>query len=129
MTTVRWVLRDTSTGAQWTMPINPDSMSSPFSARNMKYAGGWAKDRRLRAIAGARAPVEWEWSGAIRSKSHYDRLVEWAEKSVAVDVTDHLGRTFRVYLVEFTPTDRRPTPRVSWRFRYTMKALILERVG
>lgn len=127
--TTRWVLLDTVTAATWTMPLNPDSMSSPFPRRNLKFSHGWRADQRVRAFSGAREPIEWEWSGVIRSKSHYDSLVEWAEKSVAVDVTDHLGRTFRVFLTEFNPLDRRPTPRVEWRLRYTMKALILERVA
>jgi len=129
MTTTRWVLRDTATDETWTMPINPDSMSSPFQGRAFKFGRGTRLDQRVRAFSGSREPVEWEWGGVIRSKSHYDRLTQWAEKSVAVDVTDHLGRTFRVFITEFTPTDRRPTPRVSWRLRYTVKALILERVG
>lgn len=129
MATVRWTLRDTATNETWTMPINPDSMSSPFPARTLKFGNGWRGDQRVRAFSGSRAPVAWEWGGVIRSKTHYDRLTEWAEKSVAVDVTDHLGRTFRVVIEEFNPADRRPTPRVSWRLRYTMKALILERVG
>lgn len=129
MTTTRWVLRDTATDVEWTMPINPDSMSSPLPRRALKFGYGFRKDPRVRAFSGAREPIEWEWGGVIRSKSHYDRLVEWAEKSVAVDVTDHLGRTFRVFITEFNPTDRKPTPQVTWRLRYTMKALILERVG
>lgn len=127
--TTRWVLRDTATNAEWTMPINPDSMSSPYQRRNLKFAYGNARDPRVRTFSGSRPPVEWEWGGVIRSKSHYDALVAWAEKSVAVDVTDHLGRTFRVFITEFNPTDRRPTPRASWRLRYAMKALILERVA
>jgi hypothetical protein len=127
--TTRWVLRDTATNATWTMPINPDSMGSPYQGRNLRFARGNPRDPRVRTFSGTQAPVEWEWAGVIRSKSHYDALVAWAEKSVAVDVTDHLGRTFRVFITEFNPADRRPTPRVSWRLRYTMKALILERVG
>jgi len=128
MTVIRWVLRDTSTLVEWTMPINPDSMTSPFARRSFKFAHGWRKDQRPRAFSGSRQPHEWEWSGVIRSKSHYDSLVEWAEKSVAVDVTDHLGRTFRVFLSEFAPVDRKANAQVPWRLRYTMKALILERV-
>lgn len=128
MSTVRWTLRDTATLVLWTMPINPDSMSSIHPRRNLRFGYGTRTDPRIRAFSGSREPIDWEWSGVIRSKSHYDQLVLWAEKSVAVDVTDHLGRTFRVFITEFNPTDRKPTPTVPWRLRYTMKALILERV-
>ena len=68
-------------------------------------------------------------SRANLTEAIFPSLPRSPKKSVAVDVTDHLGRTFRVVIEEFNPTDRRPTPRVSWRLRYTMKALILERVG
>lgn len=126
MATVRWVLRDTVTDATWTMPINPDAMTSPFDRRVFKFARGWRKDNRVRTFMTPSTPAEWEWSGVIRSKDHYDRLVEWAEKSVAVDVTDHLGRTFRVFITDFEPTDRRPTPRTPWRLRYAMKSRVME---
>ena len=104
-------------------------MSSPLPRRSLKFGYGWRRDGRVRTFAGPGEASEWEWSGAIRTKEHYDRLVEWAEKSVAIDVTDHLGRTFRVFITEFNPIDRRSTPRTPWRLRYTMKARVLERVG
>lgn len=126
---IRWVLRDTVTGETWTMPINPDLMGSPFPRKQFKHGLGWRRDGRLSTFRGPSPAVEWEWAGVIRTKEHYDRLAQWAAKSVAVDVTDHLSRTFRIYITEFNPVDRSPTPRVPWRLRYTMKARILERVG
>ena len=125
----RWLLRDTATNAQWRMPINPDSMTSPLPRRQMKHAGGWRADQRVRTFITTPEATEWEWSGVIRTQAHYDQLVTWARKNVAVDVTDHLGRTFRVFITDFNPTDRRPTPHVPWRLRYSMKARILERVS
>lgn len=126
--TVRWVLRDVETDEQWTMPINPDSMSSPDPKRTLRVAGGLVT-RRRRVFEGPPPPIEWEWGGAIRTKAHYDSLESWAAKGVEVDVTDHLGRTFRVAITDFVPQDRRPTTQTPWRLRYTMKATILRRLA
>lgn len=129
MITQRWTLADVATSEVWTMPINPDSMSSPIRRRNLRYALGGRQDRRLRAMRVAAPAEDWEWSGVIRTQAHYDALLAWAKKPGAIDVTDHLGRTFRVVITDFVPTDRKPTRRTTWRLRYTMKTKLLEEIA
>lgn len=129
MITQRWTLRDTQTNEVWTMPINPDSMTSPVRRRQLRFALGGRRDGRIRAMRVAAEAEDWEWSGAIRTQAHYDALLAWADKAVPVDVTDHLGRTFRVVITDFNPTDRKPTRRTSWRLRYTMKTKMLEEIA
>lgn len=127
--TLRWALIDHSVPETWVMPINPDSMSSPvMKRRQLTFGNGYRQDTRVRTFERPAPAMEWEWSGVIRTQEHYDQLVHWAEKGVAVVVQDHLGRVFRVFITDFLPTDRTPTHRTSWRMRYTMKARILERV-
>lgn len=127
--TIRWALIDDTVPETWVMPINPDSMSSPvMKRRQLTFGNGYRADGRVRTFERPAPAMEWEWSGVIRTKEHYDQLVHWAEKSVAVVVQDHLNRVFRVYITDFLPTDRSPTYRTSWRMRYQMKARILERV-
>lgn len=126
--TVRWVLHDVATDESWTMPINPDSMSSPLSKRVLRVTTGQIGGRK-RVFQTPPQPQEWEWSGVIRTKAHYDALVDWAKRSVEVDVTDHLERTFRVFINAFVPEERPPTPQTPWRGRYTMKTTILGRIA
>lgn len=128
--TNRWVLTEVSTGATWTMPINPDQMSSPHQDRAINTAFGTRKGHdRLRTFVTPSPAKEWSWGGVIRTKAHYDALEEWAKKPGKVRVTDHLGRTFEVMIQAFQPEDRDPTARVTWRLRYQMSTLLLRRVS
>lgn len=127
---MRWTLTEVATGATWTMPINPDSMTSPLRQREFTTARGvGGRIKQVRVFQSAAQPVEWEWSGVIRTKAHYDALEEWIKKPGKVRVNDHLGRTFEVMLQTFEPEDRQPTHQTSWRLRYTMKALVLREVA
>lgn len=113
------------------MPINPDQMSSPHQARQLQtsYGGTRSSVDRFSSFETPMDAKEWSWSGVIRTKEHYDKLEEWAKKSGKVRVTDHLGRTFEVFIQSFDPEDRKPNANVSWRLRYTMTALLLRRVS
>lgn len=124
----RWTLKDTTTDEVWEMPINPDSMTSPEPDRQLSFGQGFRKNTRLRTYARPSEAKEWEWSGVIRTQAHHDTLHEWALRGVPVEVSDHLGRTYRVVIAKFDVTDRRPTKTVSWRLRYTMSVRIVRRV-
>lgn len=121
--TIRWTFTDTATNETYTLPINPNTMS-PVGAR--------VSLKRVRGIYGVvstrQVPTQTEFSfgGVINTQAHYDALLTWVAKTVAVIVTDHLGRSFRVYLDSFVPTDRSPRPSLRTRWTYTVKATLLE---
>lgn len=127
MTTTRWILYDPVAVETWTMPINPDSVSPiPARKRSLRFARGQRADQRVRTMA-TPAPIgEFTWAGVIRTEAHYNTLVAWAKKTNAIQVTDHRGKVYRVFINSFDPTDRPPTRRTSWRLRYTMKTSLLE---
>lgn len=128
--TTRWVLTEVDTGATWTMPINPDQMSSPHQDKSISTAFGTkAGHERLRTFVTPSPAKEWSWGGVIRTKQHYDQLELWAKKPGKIRVTDHLGRTFEVVIQGFVPEDRQPRPGVMWRMRYEMSTLLLRRVS
>lgn len=126
--TQRWVFFDAVANETWTVPINPNSMTpvDRTKPRNLRHSHGWAKDQRVRTFVGKPPAIEWGFGGVIRTKAHYDELVRWTEKTNAITITDHIDRVFLVYLTQFDPTDRKPTPRVPWRLTYTVKATLLE---
>jgi len=131
--TSRWVFTDEVADETWTVPINPDSMTSPEPpAKNVTFASGKVNDLhnngRTVTFLGKPTSREWEFGGAIRTQAHYEGLVAWAAKTNDVLVTDHIGRTWRVLITDFLPTERPPTPRTPWRLRYTVKTTIIERV-
>ena len=126
----RWTFVDTVTSETWTVPINPDSMSSPFPTRQFVHAKGFAGGlNRTRTFLAKPQATVIEFGGVIRTKAHHDALEAWARKTVPIELTDHLARSWRVYVTEFIPTDRRPTARTPWRLRYSMKVDFLERIS
>lgn len=124
----RWTFVEVETGETYEMPINPDSMNSPFPERQFATSW-WGLARRLRSNQTPSPAREWEFAGVIRSQAQHDALEEWASKPGLINVTDHLGRTFTTLFTAFEPTDRRPTPNTPWRLRYSMKALVLRRIA
>lgn len=129
----RWIFHDTVTDEVWTVPINPDSMTSPEPKRALSPVPGHPKNLlRPRALRTASDPTPWSFSGAIRTQTHLDTLNQWASREVAVDITDHIDRTYRVYIEKFTPVQRRThntygTLTSHW--RYTVDTTILERLA
>jgi hypothetical protein len=112
------------------MPINPDSMSSPHQDRQISTSYGTRYGvNRLRSFVTPSPAKEWTWGGVIRSEAHYDALLAWVKKPGKVRVTDHLGRTFEVFIQAFEPEDRKPTPQTPWRLRYTVTTLLLRRIS
>jgi hypothetical protein len=129
MTVIRWTLTDPATSESWTMPINPNAMTSPQTAKTLRHAYGIRRGvDRVRTFKTPNPAVQWEWSGVIRSKEHYDDYVYWASKTGEVHVTDHLGRTWEVFMASFEPEDRQPMANVPWRLRYKVRALLIGRV-
>jgi hypothetical protein len=125
----RWTLKDTVTNEVYTMPINPDSMTSPEPDRNLSFGPGWRlNSTRNRTHQTPSDAKEWQFSGPIRTQAHHDALFEWATRDVPVEVSDHLGRTYRVVISQLNVTERRPTKTVPWRLRYEMTTRIVRRV-
>lgn len=126
----RWVFTEVDGGAAYTVPINPDKMSSPFHEREFQHAYGGRRngERPFHTVESSPRPKEWTFEGVIRTQAHHDALELWSRKPGLVRITDHLGRTFEVLLTSFEPTDRRPNARTSWRLRYVMKALVLRQI-
>jgi hypothetical protein len=132
--TTRWIFNDAVASETWTVPVNPDSMTSPEPpAKNVRYARGKIVDQGgdPRTVTFLNKPTsrDWEFGGVIRTQAHYEALAAWADKTNEVTITDHLGRVWLVYITDFIPTDRRPTRQTFWRLRYTMKTKIIERVS
>ena len=127
----RWTFRDVETGEVWTMPINPNTMSSPEQTRDLRTARGTRRlQNRVRTIARPPAITEWSFGGVIYTKEHYDTLAAWARRSGVIEITDHTGRSWQVMMRSFQPKDRAPRgPNRMWRFTYSMNVVILRKVA
>lgn len=131
VTTLRWTFTEVDTSETYTVPINPDAMTSPFKDRSLEHAASkrFGGSTAITSFRHADSPKEWEFSGVIRTQAHHDALKAWEQKPGLIHISDHLGRVFEVMLTSFAPTDRKPTGGVTWRLRYVMKALVLRQVS
>lgn len=121
MAHLRWTFTDPTTGETWTVPLNPNTMSSPHPPRNiqaMATTGG----RAIMTEAPV-APYEWTFGGEILTAEHYAKLKEWSEKKNQVVVSDHYGRRITLAFVHFSPEPKRALRRY-WRNTYQMRTLV-----
>lgn len=109
---------------EWTVPINPREMSSPFPEKAVSVHQTTALDGRALLYEGSTPPPNWTFSGAILDWDHYWRLQVWSGKSNRIRITDHFGRHLWCYLLKFDPEPVR-APNRYWRHNYTMSALVL----
>jgi hypothetical protein len=126
---IRWSLRHPGTGVTYTMPINPNTMTNPHGPRQTIGYVASPIDGAVRARRGRRMPQEWAFGGVIRTQDHHDALRDWCSSPDLVELTDHLARRWLVRLVAFEPEERRPTPYVTWRFRYMIRCYVYRRLA
>lgn len=119
----RWIFYDTVTLATWTVPLNPNSMSSPFLDQSTSPGVRSPIDGTMRVRRSPRNAKEWEFAGVVRAQEHHDTLIAWAGKTNLLHITDHYGRKFAVRIRSIDMEDRKPTPNTPWRLRYRVQAL------
>lgn len=122
--TTRWVFLDTVTSETWTVPMNPNAMTSPLL--DHATTPGTVSPIDARHYGARRvlsAPKEWKISGLVRTQSHHDLLIYWASKTDLLHITDHYGRTFAARIRSIDMQDRKANRNVPWRLRYSINAL------
>jgi hypothetical protein len=125
----RWVFFDPIMNETWTVPLNPNQMTSPWPARKFAYRTTTAGRGGANVIYEGRADLaQWQFSGILLDKTHYDELLYWSQKANSVHVTDHLGRTFKVLFDQF---DAKPKAAYGkpWKHDYTMTCAVFPPVG
>ena len=111
----------------YTMPVNPNVMSTPMNQVRM--------DPRTDGTApyGHRAPTvpgELSFGGLLYGQAQYNALATWVATGGLTVIVDHLGRTFSVIPVRFEPEDRRSGLRKGLlRWKYTVTCLLMGQLG
>lgn len=127
--TVRWVLVHEDDATTITLSINPNTMDSFPRDRSLTtaYPSRNTQDRQ-RTFQSPSTPPSVKWGGVVRTQAQYEALRTWVRKPGVVEVTDHLGRTFRVVMQSFVP-DRKGRRPGSYRMKYTITAQWIERTA
>lgn len=124
----RWRFEDPAdtnpTTRVYTLPWNPNKMSSPFPERNITFEGTTALDGQPLMWESIAAPASWSFGGVTKDDAHYEALRSWVyDRQGRLYVWDHYGRRLTVSMKKFDPE-----PKTSighrWRHTYTITALV-----
>lgn len=124
----RWRFRDETVdpAVEYTVPVNPNQMSSPFSERSVTVATTTAVDGQPLVTEGQRQPKEWTFSGVILDEGHLESLREWANRPAVIYIYDHYRRRFTTLLKGFDVVPGRRSVQFPYHHTYTMNALVFE---
>lgn len=118
-----WIWEDATDGTTQIMPINPNDGASPQYEKSLNKKRTTAG--RVIVQEGLGAPVQFDFSGALLTKEHYDFILNIWRKRHLVRLTDDLGRTFTIYLESFKP-QRKLSRTYPWRHTYQATAVIVD---
>lgn len=120
-----WVFDD-GAGDTYTVPINPNKMTSPYPEKAITTHVTTAVDGNTLYFQGRSAPANWQFGGKILDKDHYDNLRKWVYEKGRIVITDHFNRAISCLLLKFDPVP--PAPAQSrvhyWNHDYTITALV-----
>jgi len=123
---IRWVFHDpTGADPDYTVPINPNVMSSIYPKKTMTMETTTAVNGKVLLWQGMTKPVEWSFGGEILDETHFENLRHWVyDKNYRIQITDHFGRVLKVVLESFEPTPKRAI-NVYWRHQYTVTGILI----
>jgi hypothetical protein len=118
-----WIWEDATDGTTQIMPINPNENASPKYQKNL--AKKTTTSGRVIIQEGAATPSQFDFSGALLTKEHYDFILNIWRKRHLVRLTDDLGRKFTIYLESFQP-QRKLSKTYPWRHTYQATSVIVD---
>ena len=119
---VPWVFKDIAGNDEYEFAINPIDASVPSLERTVTTK--YTTDGTAINIEGRIKPQKFEFSGTILHEAHYRKMEEWFAKSSQISLTDDLGRSYWIVLLNFSPT-RNYSPDYPWRHEYNCTANVL----
>lgn len=120
---VRWVFHDPKLNETWTVPKNPDAMTSPYPTRKYVYNSTTAGPAGVSVANEAHAdPTQWQFSGLVTDQNHFDSLVKWSRKQNRFSIIDHFGRALIVSIDKIDMVPRRVNPMFGRYWTHTYSA-------
>lgn len=118
----KWTFFDPNGSTTATFLINPNEGGTPSRRRNIAYVNTAAPDGRTLMFEGRRDPNAIEFSGVILESAQIDMFNTWFEKGNQIRMTDDLGRSFWIVILEFTPKRIYKAQR-PWKHTYSVRAV------
>lgn len=121
---MRWRFDDPTDNSFYVFEISAREGGSPSYAKQVSSKSTSGPGGAVIIAEGRDQPQDFTFSGTLLTQEHFDAMVTWFSKRHAVLLTDDLGREFRIYLTEFTPTRKRAAQAL-FKHDYTCKALVV----
>lgn len=122
---VKWQFHDPSLGEDYTFEINPNEDGLPGYQKNFAYQNTTAPNGKVLMFEGLEEPRQGSFSGVTLSENQHLAFIHWYEKRNQIEVTDDLGRTFKIVITGYEPT-RRWTRSHPYRHDYTMNYVVVD---
>lgn len=113
----------------WIFPLNPKRMTSPHVQHETTLTPNSAIDGSTRTWRKPPKPYEWQFEGSVRTRAHYDTLLEWFARCRRLHVTDHFSRTWDIQIVSVDMTPLHTSRTVEWRYSYVVKTFMYGRIS
>lgn len=125
MAVQRWVFTDLLTSETYTVPLNPDAMTTPWLQRNVTAKKTTAIDGNIIMQEGSPTFAAWTFSGKAIDAAHYEKLRHWCyDIPNRISITDHFGRVIVCVPTLFDAQPQRDTRRY-WLHTYTITATVV----
>lgn len=127
---LRWVFHDPAARqADYTVPINPNTMTGPYPPRTLLQDGlpAGRGDGAMLVRAAPIKPFEWTFGGVIHDAAHLAAMRSWYALGGRLNVTDHLGRRWAINILALDAIRAGQTGFPN-RFTYTMHVMNYGRV-
>lgn len=133
----KWTFIDPQTSETYVFDTNPNAMDgvhrqlsiNPMSRSAVTPVAVINNSGPVRVTQGKRQPLEWSFSGNIRSREHYMAMRKWSHKHYRIVVVDHFGRKWSVQLQGIQYEEQKPNPHRGWRFRYVARCILYGRLS
>lgn len=125
MAVTRWVFTDSTVPESWTFTYNPISGGSLERRKNISTSSTTGPSGSTIIFEGASNPLESEIQGFCLTQAHFEELERWYNKSVPIQLDDDLGRSYSIYITEFSPSRERAV-HSPWKHSFRMKWIVLE---
>lgn len=125
MARIGWIFYDPVNDITEIMEVNPNSGASPDYRKNLTKKGTSAPDGPTLVFEGNPGAVQFPFSGVILTEAQYNFLFNAWDKRYPIEITDDLGRVWRIYLETFSPK-RKIAHDHPWRHDYTCDGVLVQ---
>lgn len=121
----QWQMQDMVTSATYTFKYNPDSMDPPVNPKRLETMPHFSSPRTWKPRT---VPREYTFSGVVYDEDTLLEFTDWFGRKHELQITDHLGRVFRILPtgVEFRERRSRKHP---WKHVYTVRGFLTRQLG